>query len=75
VAPTKFISNVDKSTNELGGKDTIIFWPLVAVVCPDNGTIFKVCFETPIIDFTRYNLPLGIAGGTERRPPAGTSEY
>jgi hypothetical protein len=65
VAPVKFISKVDKSTNELGGHDTITFWPLVAVVCPDKGVIFKVCFETPIICFTRYNIPDGIAGGTE----------
>jgi hypothetical protein len=42
VAPVKFISKVDRSTNELGGKDTTIFCLLVAVVCPDKGTILKI---------------------------------
>ena len=41
VAPIKFISKVDKSTDDFGGRDTIIFCPLDAVVCPDNGTILK----------------------------------
>jgi hypothetical protein len=36
---SKFISKVDKSTNELGGSDTIPFWPLVAVFRPDKETI------------------------------------
>jgi hypothetical protein len=35
----------------------------------------QVCFEKPIICFTWYNMPWGIAGGTEISPPAGTSEY
>ncbi len=53
----------------------LTLWPLVAVIWPDKGTIFKVCFETPIICFTRYNIPCGMAGGTPIMPPAGTSEY
>jgi hypothetical protein len=64
-----------KSTNEEGGKATMIFPPLVTIVCPLNGTSFNVCLLIPANDLTLYSIPVGIDGGTETIPPGGISEY
>jgi hypothetical protein len=61
------------SANELGGKSTIIFCPFVIVVCPEIGTSFNVCLLIPLIDFTQYDIPVGIDGGIFTTPPDGIS--
>ncbi len=74
VDPVKLSSKVDKSTNEEAGKATMILPPLVTWVCPLNGVSFNVCLLIPANDFTLYNIPDGMEGGTEMIPPAGISE-